>query len=674
MQIRTINVANNQLVHCDAFSDPRGPGGIARLVVNCSNNNLNSSAILDALTDYTTGAGVLTKTNAPVTSDLTLDFSGNNCTELPDYFLHVAGLTGQYNNRLALIMARNPIKYVSARMFQTAFGRYSPALIGLSDLYISIAHPTAGAIEFPEQFNFTNVFSTSHTLTFDATHTGTSINFVSAFKSFLPTGGAGCNLTLILADNNISEIGPHALVDAVTVLDLSDNLITWISDDAFGYTFDLKSLLLSRNKLTVLNSELLDSTPALARLLIDSNNILAIPSTSNHLLDPSFFANNPLRCRVSGPRAANCSCVDVNYTLSEHCGYVRCTPTLTGCPAGQLDNSSNCSLGPWSACVDSRQVEGIEYYDAALGAFLPVTQCRTAYPDGNHTSYLPSWQYSSYTTTSDRRCAICSTCPSWYETTPCTATSDAQCLKSMALSATTIAVAALGTVLFSLITAGLVLWWSRAQIREAQNQPTDFAAVREMLMREIGGDHQLDVGPDEMGFALAIVDLAGIQMFGDRPVMLTKDKHGLLQMLARVLSQDRSLEVDWKHAVVHVTNYEAVANIVDVAVVVKRPASDYATDVADRILHEIVRAIPAGRLHFDGDDTSSARVSCASLIVPKLVPREIDRRSVLRLDMIGKGSAAAVFKAQVRDSTGRTPSYTVAIKVRTQSRVASPPN
>ena len=108
----------------------------------------------------------------------------------------------------------------------------------------------------------------------------------------------------------------------------------------------------------------------------------------------------------------------------------------------------------------------------------------------------------------------------------------------------------------------------------------------------------------------------------------------------------------------------------ELTVVVKKPprarvapGEDSSREGADRVLDALHRAAAAHKLRVEGtDDCPSFEVVAAALMVPRRVPREIPRGSVLRLEVVGTGVAGVVSRAHLSDPSGRGPARIVAIK------------
>lgn len=271
--------------------------------------------------------------------------------------------------------------------------------------------------------------------------------------------GSNCNLTLVLRDNNITEVPQNAFANArITTLDLAYNAITMFAGDAFNYTFDVKEIVLSHNLITVLPQQLIDNTPSLERLVLNNNRLVAIPVHFNRISTKTGAAeHNPLQCTQYGPIALGCRCKSPDLVVNMLFGYVRCTPTITGCSNGSYLNATDLSNAPWSVCFT--EVPLGFYYDTTAQALLPLTNCARAFKLRNSTAYLRAYEYAPATINSDRQCSICAVCPVSYIETPCTATSDTACTKDGRLSVAAIASIVLAIVLVVVIgsTASLML-------------------------------------------------------------------------------------------------------------------------------------------------------------------------------------------------------------------------
>ena len=203
----------------------------------------------------------------------------------------------------------------------------------------------------------------------------------------------------------LTQVAPFSFGSNVTSLNLSHNAITSFSPMNFdNYSFLLQSMDVSYNNLTVLSIELLSTIPGLNRLDAGHNGILAIPMASNHITRQKSMEGNVVTCASFGPEVTGCSCNN-GYTLTTHCGYVRCTPTSNGCEARTEYNSSDCSRAPWSSCVSLDDVPQGQYYDVDQQAFRQLTVCATEFVDAKvrPPQPLPAYEFTAPTITSNRQ-------------------------------------------------------------------------------------------------------------------------------------------------------------------------------------------------------------------------------------------------------------------------------
>lgn len=288
---------------------------------------------------------------------------------------------------------------------------------------------------------------------------------------------------------------------------LSNNAITSVAPDAFDYALThLRHLDLSSNNLTVISTGLLLNTPALQSLILVNNPIVAIPHAGNHIGSRESMVGTPLQCETYGPVTMNCTC-SVGVP-SVHCGYVRCTQTPTGCEDGSIFNSSNCDGAPWSRCVTGAVPQ--QYYIQDLNTFLPITVCSELFGAGRAAYEVqPALTNAQGTATSDRICSVCSTCPEGFDTTPCTATSDAKCVRSTALTPGDIAAVTMALMIL-LAAAAVGVFFGRQQSRRVVKTKTELE-LTERLLGDVTDEKERVVEENkqmEQGWSIAVDDLA----------------------------------------------------------------------------------------------------------------------------------------------------------------------
>jgi hypothetical protein len=283
--------------------------------------------------------------------------------------------------------------------------------VRLQNLGIDFSHTTAPLPTPTEPFNLDDSFLwglSGATLVVNFSNTSVQPAVV-AFLSSLGTAA----LQVGLSRNGYTSLAALAFQGSMAVsIDLSHNRITEMSRDAFSYNFDLKTLILSHNLLTAITATQMASTPALLNLHVDHNRVLAMPELGNyHVSSASDAADNPLTCRVYGPLALDCVCT-AGYTVQVFCGYVRCVPVEAsdGCSSAAIANISDCSLAPWTACVEPASVPVDQFYNAATRSFESVAQCANAFGQADRS--LAAYEFRRPSASSNRLCSICSTCPS----------------------------------------------------------------------------------------------------------------------------------------------------------------------------------------------------------------------------------------------------------------------
>lgn len=356
-------------------------------VFNVSHNNIDSSGLKAMTGSYNTSW-----------AQMAIDARYNNIKMLPDFLFDGMAYSPQ-GIGLRLDVSFNPLQSISPNVF------LGNAI--LSGLVVDVSNPTTSTpLEFPaEGFHLEQgvSFHTYSTFIFIANGTRAGAQATVGFNGFLPQNtncsngldhgcgcGPTCNLTLIFTGNQITAIRSGDFAHAsFTSLNLANNQITLISNDAFNNTESLKELILTNNNITVLPLGLESNAPTLARLVIDSNSLLAIPITNNHILQQADGGDNILTCGFYMPSVTGCSC-SPGYHMSENCGYVRCTPNPNGCPANLDYNSSSCQAAPWSSCVNASTVPH-DYYDMEKQEFRQVTPCATYYR--SRSAPLPAYQY-----------------------------------------------------------------------------------------------------------------------------------------------------------------------------------------------------------------------------------------------------------------------------------------
>lgn len=356
--------------------------------LNISDNMITSAGLSRILSSYAYSVG-----------PLQLVAERNAINDLPQRFLGSFGSNVARGGLLELYISENPISTISPDVFTGA---------SVSTAFINMSYSTMTSVNFPKQFNFADAPSFRSNqgqaeLSFIAAGVGATPQVATAFNQFLLphtcnsfglncTGGCGpsCNLTLSLRDNGITNVETDAFTNArVTVLDLSRNQMTSIASNSFGATSYLHHLDLSDNRLTILPYGIVANASNLRLLNIKNNAIAVMPIGDQQIRSPENAEGNVLTCETYFPYSKDCACRQP-YSLSTHCGYLRCTATIDGCPERTVLNDSNCQYGPWSSCVNPATVLGHQYYSESTKSFLHVSQCESRFPDPDG-GYRPAY-------------------------------------------------------------------------------------------------------------------------------------------------------------------------------------------------------------------------------------------------------------------------------------------
>eukprot|EP00040_Diaphanoeca_grandis_P035381 m.222329 g.222329 ORF g.222329 m.222329 type:complete len:1028 (+) comp33371_c0_seq5:262-3345(+) len=431
--------------------------------INLAQNNLMGKSLQLALASFTT---------AP--TSLVLNMSYNNISHVPPNLIDgIAANTalGVFVDLMKLDLSYNPIETLHEDMF---VGRSY-----LLQLEIDISETTIDApLQAPSAFKFGMPASgwslVLDSLTIWMSHTGVSMSVIDALSNFDKT----MMLEVDLSFNSYTYVDSNAFHRSLaTSINLSNNAITYIDIGAFNFTRRLQTFDLANNLLTVMHIALMSNTPAVATLDVAMNHIWALPNISNHIGSAFDARNNVLSCDSYGPSLVGCRCNDEGLVFSQHCGYGRCLPTATGCAVMTLFDSLDCSVQPFSKCLNMCPEN--KYYDSNVQTCLPISNCSTSFEDPQIKGrYLAAYEFFASTSTTNRLCSICSVCPSGYDPTPCTETSNTECSRDRKLNPGDIASIVLSTIVLA-ISAGVGLLFGYTQSKKRA------VSVRELEMTEL---------------------------------------------------------------------------------------------------------------------------------------------------------------------------------------------
>ncbi|KAK3612214.1 hypothetical protein CHS0354_039486 [Potamilus streckersoni] len=124
-----------------------------------------------------------------------------------------------------------------------------------------------------------------------------------------------------LAGNRLTQLGDdvffHEKTGQITEVDLSQNLISSITTDAFSSLFSATTLKLSRNKLTTIPSNLFIAVASLQELYLDNNFLSSLDSsvfTYLPALQKLYLQNNNLTTLISGTFSKQTGLTTINLS------------------------------------------------------------------------------------------------------------------------------------------------------------------------------------------------------------------------------------------------------------------------------------------------------------------------------------------------------------------------
>jgi Leucine-rich repeat (LRR) protein len=468
---RVADFSQNELESVGRIFAGFNPAGYT--IMNFSDNLLSENDLTMALGSYILSV-----------ASLTLDFSRNNVLSLPAQLLsNISTVAAGYGN-VTIILAENPIAVINESVFVST----TPNLF--SSVTIDISSATAGRVQIPTAFVISNVgfvgdgallsgldsHSGPPVLNINAANTSINMSFVQALGALgqvstpinsllitvnlslngyteIPEGSFSNVLPMLqsidLSFNNISLVPHNAFSNSAVLEDvyLSNNNIEYFSDTTFANCSALQNVDMTNNVLTFVSLGVHLAAP-FATFNLSNNHIVGYP----RLLDPSIVVdNNPLTCprinlqTYNNPTTEGCTCPSGLMPVITTCfNYVVCMNATYNCSASALPVATNCSQAPWPECFEQGDIPSDQYYVPATKSFQALSVCSQMYPmlpgqmrtaidgddiPGPYTHYMRAYQVVPPTLTTNRLCSICSTCPSGYDTVPCTEYTNTQCRK-----------------------------------------------------------------------------------------------------------------------------------------------------------------------------------------------------------------------------------------------------
>lgn len=388
-------------------------------------------------------------------------FTVDAYSEGPDRYLHANSITVNMNNMTDLVLPSSFFNFLATEVVELNVNMINSSLVVLPIQAFTLFH---GAIAQPGQIpaeavlnldfsnnrlnpeSFAYPIGSPGSTFFDPTIPPldqTPISFMETTTvnvkirqngiSYIPPNSFGGFTGLVdLGDNELTLLGPGAFNNSlVTSVQLDHNRIQMLSDSAFNLSRYLVTLNLSNNNITQLSEKFTANTPVLSLMDINNNQLVALPeSVGNSRMFEANAKNNIIHCDTYFPILSGCSCNQTGLVYSSFCGYGRCYKSISGCPANYHAKSS-CAGAPQSACIlkcPTGQFLSENTLAENEATCTPYTACKTAFLADSGTA-IPAYEFKPPTITSDRVCAPCSVCPAGFDTSPCTATSNAVCTK-----------------------------------------------------------------------------------------------------------------------------------------------------------------------------------------------------------------------------------------------------
>jgi len=199
-----------------------------------------------------------------------------------------------------------------------------------------------------------------------------------------------------------------------------------------------------------------------------------------------------------------------------------------------------------------------------------------------------------------------------------------------------------GALLFACLCAVVVL---KVRLYRARRIPENLDEMQGEILKELGIGVIYDIAEHEVGVSIVFENLEGLNEDDDAKAlsMLVKALQGLKGTQSVVWSSARVVvQLDEKR----------------IMLVVTRPDGKAGQYFAEDLVSIIRKACTKEKLIAG----KSWIVADAAVAVPKKVPREVERSSVLRLQVLGEGNFGEVFKALLNHSHRSMPSQVVAAK------------
>lgn len=402
----------------------------------------------------------------------------------------------------------------------------------------------------------------------------------------------------------------------------------------------------------------------------DCNNMSLCPAGSLSLY------NNVNTSQTLDRQCAQCGAdtFQANATTSTTCTVHRqCAEGTYQTDGGTPTTDTTCTI--WSMCAVGEHADDantVPWYNKDR-ACLPcnasnfvsadmVTAAGVAIADGHSLTQCQTWAAGcganlkyiegSESPTSDRACVDCPTGTEIASTTlhlntSCTNQVAAAAAKSEPVLSTELTAGL--CIIALLILLGLLVAWRATRTR---NAPEDMEKLQAEMLRELGMSATMSFGDDCLGIS--------IELSGEINALVVEsaDLSKLVQQHLAVLL----LGLPGKPMIDDV-QFDATSNS---ALVILSPPNPQVPLDAEKVVRTLDRALQKKHVvihHGSDNDAAPVTAVSAARALPRRVPREISSKRLLRLDKLGEGNFAEVFRAQLDESDRHLPPYPVALKV-----------
>lgn len=203
-----------------------------------------------------------------------------------------------------------------------------------------------------------------------------------------------------------------------------------------------------------------------------------------------------------------------------------------------------------------------------------------------------------------------------------------------------------------LLVAIFLLVVMKAKLYYAKRKPEDMEALQSAILNELGLGTTYDIGSNELGLTIRFKKLNDGALSTEADTTSTPFEKDLIRVVVRIVKTGSATVHE---DTIKVTQQDGEKNVA--LMIFARPV-DGSDDYDSKVTGSLVRSVAKGKLVVKDKVATEVCVR-----VPKKVPREIDRKNVMRLALLGEGAFGEVFKGQVTEPKLGVPAYLIAAKL-----------